>query len=227
MNWLDIDSALNHVRQFLTRWQSVISDLDRNVRPSSVFECYSYISAVEAYGLCGYKVQCMGPSGQIVFKRSVTADPGRFTYFVVSNSSNIHEIRLNQGYRNADEVYFNLDIAVTRVPNCLNRGTLESQDMHTFCECKHYRAFYPSTCAYFVGLARMVMPFNIFWLGQPNTLYNPCPPPALLVSGNASSHVHKMVSVVRRKRYHIRFFDNISPRGQPQTILRQWIIGSI
>lgn len=169
MTWFDMNSALNRIQTFLSRWSALISHLDLNVRPSSMFECYSFVSVVEAYASCGFSVQRMGPSGQIVFKRSVTAIPDRYTYFVVSKQNITHEIRLNQGYKNVDDVFFNLDITISNSRDCLNKGTLEYQNIFTFCECKHYRVFYPSTCANFLGLARVVMPSNILW----KDWYNP------------------------------------------------------
>jgi hypothetical protein len=227
MNWFDVNSALTRIRSFLSRWSTVISDLNQNVRPSSIFECFSYVSIVEAYDSCGYNVQCLGPSRQITFKRSVTAAPDRYTYFTASKESIVHEIRLNQGYKSADDVFFNLDITISNAQNCLNKGTLESQNLHTFCECKHYRAFYPSTCANFIGLARIVMPDNILWKDPHNPNQHSYPQPALLVSGNPSQRVHDIVSLVRKKRYHVRFFDNISPSGQPIRLLSRWISRSI
>jgi len=224
MTWFDVNSALNRIHAFLSRWSTLISNLDQNVRPSSMFECYSFISIVEAYGSCGFNVQRMGPLGQILFKRSVTAIPNRYTYFVVSRQDITHEVRLNQGYKNADDVFFNLDVTISNGRDCLNKGTLESQNIFTFCECKHYRVFYPSACANFLGLARIVMPDNILWKNPYNTSQHSYPPPALLVSGNPSSYVYDMVSLVRKKRYHVRFFDNISPRGQTMTTLTSWIM---
>lgn len=223
MNWFDMSSALNRIQAFLNRWSALISNLDLNVKPSSMFECYSFISVVEAYSSCGFNVQRRGPSGQTVFKRSVAAFPHRFTYFVVSGHGITHEIRLNQGYKNADDVVFNLDITISNGADCLNKGKLESQNIFTFCECKHYRVFYPSTCANFLGLARIVMPDNILWKDPNNSSQHSYPPPALLVSGSASSYVHSMVSLIRKKRYHVRFFDNISPRGQTVMTLTSWI----
>ena len=227
MNWFDMNSALNRIKTFLSRWSALISHLDLNVRPSSMLECYSFVSVVEAYTSCGFSVQRMGPSGQIVFKRSVTAIPDRYTYFVVSKQGITHEIRLNQGYKNVDDVFFNLDITISNSRDCLNKGTLESQNIFTFCECKHYRVFYPSTCANFLGLARVVMPSNILWKDWYNPSQHAYPPPALLVSGSASSYVHNMVSSVRKRRYHVRFFDNISPRGCTIRTLTSWIARTI
>jgi hypothetical protein len=223
VNWFDVDSALNRIQAFLTRWSAAIANLDRNVRPSSMFECYSFISIVDAYASCNFNVQRMGPSGQVIFKRSVTAIPNRYTYFVVSLQNTTHEIRLNQAYKNADDVFFNLDVTISKGRDCLNKGTLESQDIFTFCECKHYRNFYPSTCANFLGLARIVMPSNILWKDFRNPSPRPYPPPALLVSGSASSYVHNMVSLVKNRQFHLRFFGNISPRGHTMTTLTDWI----
>lgn len=222
MSWFNVNAALNYIQRFLTRWGALIQNLNQNVRPSSIFECYSFVSVVDAFCSHGYNPQCMGPSKQIIFKRAIKGDPNAYTYFIVSKSSNNHEIRLNQGYKNVDDVYFNLDITISNGVGCLNRGVLESQHIFTFCECKHYETFYPSTCAYFVGLARIVMPANILW--NPTKSHHPYPPPSLLVSGSASPGVHKMSALMRSKNYHIRFFDNISPHGQTMATLTRWII---
>jgi hypothetical protein len=221
VSWFNVNSALNYIQQFLTRWSTLIQNLNQNVRPSSIFECYSFISVVDAFDFHRYNVQRMGPSNQIIFKIAIKGDPNARTYFIVSRLNNDHEIRLNQGYRNIDDVYFNLDITISNGVGCLNKGVLEPQHIFTFCECKHYDTFYPSTCANFIGLARIVMPRNILW--NPTTSHHLYPPPSLLVSGSASSDVHKMISVVSRKNYHIRFFDNISPRGRTMTTLTGWI----
>jgi len=221
MSWFNVNLALNRIQQYLTRWSALIQNLNQNVRPSSMFECYSFISVVDAFDSRGYNVQRMGPPNQIIFKRAIKGDPNARTYFIVSNSNMDHEIRLNQAYKNTDDIYFNLDIVISNGTGCLNRCVLEPQNMFTFCECKHYETFYPSTCANFVGLARIVMPKNVLW--NPTISHHPYPPPSLLVSGRASSNVLKMSSVVIRKNYHIRFFENISPRGQTMATLTRWI----
>lgn len=225
MSWFDVNLALRRIRQFLHRWRALISNLNRNVRPSSVFECYSFIGVVEAYDSCRYNIQRGGP-GQIIFKRSVRGIPNNYTFFIVTKQDEAYEIRLNQGYRNTSDIYFNLDITVSKGINSLYKRVLTAQNIHTFCECKHYKTFYPSTCANFIGLARIVMPRNILWKawGIPN--FHSYPPPALLVSGEASAEVYNMVSLVRRKKYHVRFLDNISPYGGT-TVLGFWVIGTI
>ena len=219
MSWFNINRALANIRNFLQRWSSLIANLNRNVRPSSIFECYSFISVVEAYDYCGYNIQRSGPRS-VIFKRSIRGFPNNYTYFVATKADEDYEIRLNQGYENLSDIHFNLDITISKGPNSLTRIVLTHQNIHTFCECKHYRTFYPSTCANFVGLSRIVMPHNVLWNPTPN--HHPYPPPALLVSGNASPDVAKFANLVRQRRYHIRFFDNISPYGGT-TILRSWI----
>jgi hypothetical protein len=225
MTWFDINSALRRIRNFLSKWKTLISNLDKDVRPSSIFECFCYISLIEAYDSCGFQVDRRGPS-QVFFKRSVLGDPNRYTYFVVSNPSGIFEVRQNQGYRNKDDIYFNLDISIIRGEGALEKSILKPQNIHTFLECKHYREFYPSTCANFIGLARMVMPLNILWRDVRTPNYHAYPPPALLVSGNASHDVLTMMRVTMQKRYHIRFFDNISPYSGT-SILIDWLMRRI
>lgn len=221
MTWFDINRALVSIRQFLSRWRSQISNIHQNIRPSSVFECFCFISVVEAYDQCGYNVQRKGPR-EIVFKRSVRGWPNIFTYFVVSNAQATLEIRQNQGYRN-NQVYFNLDIAIIHGEDALDGNTLTAQSIHTFCECKHYRTFSPSVCASFLGLARLVMPRNILWAPSQHSY----PPPVLLVSGSASPNViNQLQALIRRRRYHIRFLENISPYGGT-SILTRWILRRI
>lgn len=205
MGWFNANRALNQIRRFLSRFSTLISNLNRNVRPSYIFECFSFISIVQAYDMCGYNVQIKGPKGRIFFKRSILGVPNDYTYFVVSNVEETFEIRQNQGYENASHIYFNLDIVIIRGEDALVRNTLGSNHIHTFCECKHYSTFYPSTCAQFIGLARMIMPRNILW--YPTN--HPYPPPALLVSGNSSQRVNDIVNLVRQRRYHVRFFESI------------------
>ena len=219
MSWFNANAALTNIRNFLQRWSALIANLNTNVRPSSIFECYSFISVVEAYDFNGYIIQRNGPRS-IFFKRSTRGFPNNYTYFVATKGEEDYEIRLNQSYENRSGIHFNLDVTISNGRDSLNRTVLTHQNIHSFCECKHYRTFYPSTCANFVGLSRMVMPQNILW--NPTRNHHPYPPPALLVSGNASADVFKFTNLVSKRRYHIRFFDNISPHGGT-TILRSWV----
>lgn len=221
MSWFDVNRALTRIRQFVSRWRSQISNISQNVRPSSVFESFCFVSVVQAYEQNGYNVQRRGPN-QVIFKRSVLGWPNRFTYFLVSSPQETLEIRQNQGYEN-NHLYFNLDIAVSQGEDSLDRNTLTAQRIHTFCECKHYRTFSSSVCANFLGLARLVMPRNILWTPSPHSY----PPPALLVSGSASRNVtDELQPFTRRRRYHIRFLEGISPFGGT-SILNDWISGRI
>jgi hypothetical protein len=222
MSWFDINQALNQIRAFLSKWSATISNLDRTMRPSSVFECFCFIAVADAFSSLGYYVQRRGPSGQIIFKRSIMGTPNMYTYFQVTKDNLTYELRMNQNYCNAQNVFFNLDIAISNQENSLINGRLDSENILTFCECKHYRNFYPSTCANFLGLGRIaMMPRNILW--NPNGSFPDYPPPALLVSGSASASVQSMVDLVQTNRYHIRFFDNISPGSGSVTLLSNWI----
>jgi len=214
--WFNMQGAMAFINQFLSRWQSQIRNLNQTVAPSSMFECFCFISLIDAYDQSGYQITRKGPQ-DIYFKRSVPGWANNFTYFVASGSSGVFEIRQNQGYRN-HQVYFNLDIVIINSENSLAKNTLEFSNLHTFCECKHYRSFSPSLCAYFLGLARIVMPTNILM----RTLQHPYPPPILLVSGTASREVTNMRDLVQQKRYHVRFLDSISPITA-QSVLFDWI----
>jgi len=219
MSWFNVNAALTSIRNFLQRWSSLITNLNNNVRPSSIFECFSFISIVEAYDSNGYSIQRRGPQS-FFFKRSTRGIPNNYTYFLAAKENEEYEIRLNQSYENASSIHFNLDVTISNGRDSLNRGILTHQNIHSFCECKHYRTFYPSTCANFIGLSRLVMPQNILW--APTNNYHPYPPPALLVSGNASPDVFKLNNLVRIRNYHVRFFDNISPYGG-NNVLRSWV----
>lgn len=95
-------------------------------------------------------------------------------------------------------IHFNLDVTISNERNSLSRTVLTHHNIHSFCECKHYRTFYPSICAYFIRLNRFVMPQNILWTPIINNhLY---PPPAILVSGNASPNVFKLNNLVRKRK---------------------------
>lgn len=225
MSWFDINRALSDIRTFLQNWSTLIGNLDQYVRPSSIYECYCFVMLAQKFRALNYRVDVNGPTSPFLFKRSIWGFADNYTRFTVSKDSESYEIRQNQCYRNRGEVFFNLDIALISGVSSLDRGILRSDNLHTFCECKHYRTFSPSVCASFLGLARVVMPYNILnvlW-AVPEQVNSP--PPALLVSGSPSREVENMIGMVTRRRYYVRFFDNINPFNSLD-ILRDWISGT-
>ena len=131
-------------------------------------------------------------------------------------------------------IHFNLDLTISNERNSLSRTVLTHHNIHSFCECKHYRTFYPSICAYFIGLNRFVMPQNILWSPIINNhLY---PPPAILVSGNASPDVFKLNNLVRKRKYPNQVYRpsicrlivmSVRRSGRPSSFrrsLRGWLV---
>jgi hypothetical protein len=83
MSWFDVGRALLDINSFLRNWSALLGNLDQNVRPSYLFECYCFVTVVQSYRDSGYRIAIRGPS-LCFFKTTTRGFPNNYTHFVVS-----------------------------------------------------------------------------------------------------------------------------------------------
>lgn len=220
-----VTDALEAIGKFLDKYETLVWNLDEQVQPYSIYECYSFVLVVEAYQRCHFRSERKGPH-LARFKTSTKGNPQGFTYFVLRGLGETYEARLNQDCVNIDQNCFNLDITISHGTGHLDaRKRLSYTDLATFCECKHYPDFSPSVCAEFMGKAAIVMFGAGQWPVFRMMVSTGSPPPALLVRGHASDDAVKMIRLVIFHGVPLRFLGSISPRGGAEDKLTMWVSG--
>jgi hypothetical protein len=204
-NNFDVEKAINDIKSFFGNYGDRIrkKQLHLKSRPSHIFETYVYFKLAERLNRPLGNVSISNCTNYFEIKTSPFGDPRNYSFFDVADVNGRERYLLkDQNINSSIFATFNVDVVLS---NYRPKIFLQSNEVYSFMECKHFASISASKFSEFKGIAQDIFPkaFN------PNYKQN-YPKPSLVTSGKANSKSAINEISHYTMNFHLDFFQNVS-----------------